>query len=67
MLLDRITLVMDGREVGRIERLAAFEIELDDGARVRVELGEQLVIEPVTSRRGTWRQLADAEIAELGS
>jgi len=46
---------------------AAFEIELDDGARVRVELGEQRVIAPVPPRRGTWRQLADAEIAELGS
>lgn len=65
-LLERITMLIDGVERARIERVAPFDLELDDGERVRVELGKELAIEPGTSRRGPWKKLAeDPALAEL--
>ncbi len=65
-LLERITLLVEGHEEGRIERFAPFDLDVGDDVRVRTEIGEQLAIEPVTSQRGRWTDFADdPSLAEL--
>ena len=49
--------MIEGVERARIERLDPFDIELDDGTRVRVEIGKQLWIAPGTSRGAAGRRL----------
>jgi hypothetical protein len=58
-LLERTTVTTDSGPLGSVEELAPFEIELDDGHRVRVELAQHLRIQPIESRDAEWQDLEE--------
>jgi hypothetical protein len=58
-LLERTTVTSESGPLGDNEALAPFEVELDDGHRVRVELAQALRIQPIEKREATWEELED--------
>jgi hypothetical protein len=65
-LLERVILSSNGGELGRLERVAPFAIELDNGDIVRVELAPEPLLEPIDVKRCLWSEVEhDPTLAAL--
>lgn len=66
VLLERTVARTKTEELGKVEQLVPFDVELDDGQRVRVELARHVRLEPVDVRDGKWSDFeAEPALASL--
>lgn len=58
-LLERTVVTSESSTLGKIETFEPFEIELEGGERVRVELAQHVRLEPTETRDVTWGDIED--------